>query len=132
MNSETINPGTVDFGKLNARVLSASSLASDDVYDPKGEKLGSVKEIMLDTRAVKSSYVVLSFGGFLSIGEKLFAVAWGALTVDTENKRLVMDTNEERLKEAPGFDADNWPNMADPVWEKTVHAYYGTQIDTTY
>jgi hypothetical protein len=75
---------------------------------------------------------VLSFGGFLSIGEKLFAVPWGALTVDTENKRLVMDTNEERLKEAPGFDADNWPNMADPVWEKTVHAYYGTQIDTTY
>ena len=132
MNSETINPGTVDFGKLNARVLNASSLASNDVYDPKGEKLGSVKEIMLDTRAGKISYVVLSFGGFLSIGEKLFAVPWGALTVDTENKRLVMDTNEERLKEAPGFDADNWPNMADPTWEKTVHAYYGTQIDTTY
>ena len=132
MSSETINPGTVDFGKLNARVLSASSLASDDVYDPKGEKLGSVKEIMLDTRAGKISYVVLSFGGFLSIGEKLFAVPWGALTVDTENKRLVMDTNEDRLKEAPGLDADNWPNMADPTWEKTVHAYYGTQIDTTY
>lgn len=132
MNSETINPGTVDFGKLNARVLSASSLAGDDVYGPKGEKLGCVKEIMLDTRAGKISYVVLSFGGFLSIGEKLFAVPWGALTVDTENKRLVMDTNEERLKEAPGFDTDNWPNMADPTWEKTVHAYYGTQIDTMY
>ena len=132
MNNETINPSAVNFGKLNARVLSASSLASDDVYDPRGEKLGSVKEIMLDTRSGKISYVVLSFGGFLSIGEKLFAVPWGALTVDTENKRLVMDTNEERLKEAPGFDAENWPNMADPVWEKTVHAYYGTQIDTTY
>jgi sporulation protein YlmC with PRC-barrel domain len=132
MNNETINSNAVNFGKLNARVLSASSLAGDDVYDTKGEKLGSVKEIMLDTRAGKISYVVLSFGGFLSVGEKLFAVPWGALTVDTENKRLVMDTNEERLKEAPGFDKDNWPNMADPAWEKTVHAYYGTQVDTTY
>lgn len=132
MNNETINPGVLGVGRLNARVLSASSLASDDVYDPKGEKLGSVKEIMLDIQAGKISYVVLSFGGFLSVGEKLFAVPWSALTVDTENRRLVMDTNEERLNEAPGFDKDNWPNMADPAWEKTVHAYYGTQVDTTY
>lgn len=132
MNNETINPGAVDFGKLNSRVLSASTLASDDVYDLKGEKLGSVKEIMLNIQTGKISYVVLSFGGFLSVGEKLFAVPWSALTVDTENKRFVMDTNEERLKVAPGFDKDNWPNMADPAWEKTVHAYYGTPVNTTY
>lgn len=49
-----------------------------------------------------------------------------------ESRRPPVDTNEERLKEAPGFDKDNWPNMADPTWEKAVHAYYGTQIDTTY
>jgi len=132
MNNETINTDAVSFGKFASRVLSASTLAGDDVYDPKGEKLGSVKEIMLDIEAGKISYVVLSFGGFLSIGEKLFAVPWSALTVDTENKRLVMDTNEERLKEAPGFDTDNWPNMADPAWEKTVHDYYGTQAIRTY
>jgi hypothetical protein len=53
-------------------------------------------------------------------------VPWSALTVDTENKRIVMDTNEERLKNAPGFDTDHWPNMADATWGKSVHAYYGT------
>lgn len=124
--NDKINTDVINAGRLNSRVLSASSLASDDVYNPKGEKLGSIKELMLDIQSGKVCYAVLSFGGFLSLGEKLFAVPWSALTVDTENKRLVMDTDEERLENAPGFDADNWPNMADATWEKTVHGYYGT------
>ena len=126
-NAEVINTGL-----RGSRVLSASALSSDDVYNIKGEKLGSIKEIMLDIESGRVCYVVLSFGGFLSLGEKLFAVPWSALTVDTENRRFVMDTDEERLKNAPGFDTDHWPNMADPAWEKTVHGYYGTQVNTTY
>ncbi|MBS1138672.1 MAG: photosystem reaction center subunit [Proteobacteria bacterium] len=124
--NDTINSSVITAGSRAPRVLSASSLASDDVYNPKGDKLGSIKELMLNIESGKICYAVLSFGGFLSLGEKLFAVPWSALTVDTENKRLVMDTDEERLKNAPGFDADNWPNMADATWEKTVHGYYGT------
>lgn len=124
--NDTINSGVIAAAHRGSRVLSASSLASDDVYNPKGEKLGSIKELMLNIESGKICYAVLSFGGFLSLGEKLFAVPWSALTVDTENKRLVMDTDEARLENAPGFDADNWPNMADATWEKTVHGYYGT------
>jgi sporulation protein YlmC with PRC-barrel domain len=124
--NEPINTAVINAGRLNSRVLSASTLSSDDVYNPKGEKLGSIKELMLDIKSGKVCYAVLSFGGFLSLGEKLFAVPWSALTVDTENKRFVMDTTEERLKNAPGFDTDHWPNMADATWEKSVHAYYGT------
>ncbi|OMG56539.1 photosystem reaction center subunit H [Azonexus hydrophilus] len=126
--NDTINTAVINTGRLGSRVLSASSLASDDVYNPKGEKLGSIKELMLDIDNGKICYAVLSFGGFLSLGEKLFAVPWSALTVDTENKRLVMDTSEERLQNAPGFDTDNWPNMADATWEQSVHAYYRTSI----
>jgi sporulation protein YlmC with PRC-barrel domain len=107
-------------------VLSASTLSADDVYNPNGDKLGSIKELMLDIEDGKVCYAVLSFGGFLSLGEKLFAVPWNALTVDTVNKRFVMDTDEERLKNAPGFDSDNWPNMADATWGKSVHTFYGT------
>lgn len=132
MNNETINAATVNLGRLGTRVLSASTLNGDDVYNLKGEKLGSIKEIMLDIHNGRVCYAVLSFGGFLSLGEKLFAVPWSALTVDTENKRFVMDADEERLKEAPGFDTENWPNMADPSWEKTIHSYYGTESISTY
>jgi sporulation protein YlmC with PRC-barrel domain len=132
MNNEIINTDVDTVGRLSSRVLSASSLSDDDVYNLAGEKLGSIKEIMMDINTGRVCYVVLSFGGFLSMGEKLFAVPWSALKVDTENKRFLMDTNEERLKEAPGFDTDNWPNMADPTWEKKVHSYYGTQSNTTF
>ena len=132
MSNEIISSGVGTFGRLSSRVLSASSLSDDDVYNLAGEKLGSIKEIMMDINTGRVCYVVLSFGGFLSMGEKLFAVPWSALTVDTENKRFLMDTNEERLKEAPGFDTDKWPNMADPTWEKKVHSYYGTQSNTTF
>ena len=122
--NEPIKPTIINAGRIASRVLSASSLASDDVYNPQGDKLGSIKELMLDIESGNICYAVLSFGGFLSLGEKLFAVPWSALTVDTKNKRLIMDTDEERLKKAPGFDADNWPNMADSTWGKSVHAHY--------
>lgn len=132
MSNEIISTGAISVGRLNSRVLSASTLDDDDVYDLKGEKLGSIKEIMLDINSGRVCYVVMSFGGFLSMGEKLFAIPWSALKVDTENKRFLFDTDEKRLKEAPGFDTDNWPNMADPTWEKKVHSYYGTQPMTNF
>ncbi|MFM5837006.1 PRC-barrel domain-containing protein [Aeromonas rivipollensis] len=113
--------------RLGSRVLSASTLSGDDVYDPRGEKLGSIKELMLNIENGKVCYAVLSFGGFLSLGEKLFAVPWSALKVDTENKRFIMDTTEERMKNAPGFDSDHWPNMADTSWEKSIYSYYDTR-----
>lgn len=132
MNDETVNIGALIPAKLNPILLSASSLSSDDVYNRKDEKLGSIKDLMIDLQSGRVCYAVLSFGGFLTMGEKLFAVPWSALTVDTENKRLLLDTNEERLKEAPGFDTDNWPDMADPSWAKSIHSYYGTESTSTY
>lgn len=127
--NESINPDLSTPAQPTSRLLSASSLASDDVYNLEGKKLGSIKELMLDILSGKVCYAVLSFGGFLSIGEKLFAIPWSALTVDTQNERFVLDTDEERLKNAPGFDPDNWPNMADPTWERGIHSYYGTPYD---
>ncbi|KTA84428.1 PRC-barrel domain-containing protein [Aeromonas salmonicida] len=112
---------------LGPRVLSASTLNGDDVYNPSGEKLGSIKELMLDIDNGRVCYAVLSFGGFLSLGEKLFAVPWRALKVDTEKKCFVMDTDEEQMKNAPGFDSNSWPDMADTSWEKSINNYYNTR-----
>lgn len=112
---------------LGPRVLSASTLNGNDVYNPRGEKLGSIKELMLDIDNGRVCYAVLSFGGFLSLGEKLFAVPWRALKVDTEKKCFVMDTDEEQMKNAPGFDSNSWPDMADTSWEKSINNYYNTR-----
>ncbi len=108
-------------------LMGADTLLGNDVYNLKDEDLGDIKEFMLDMRTGRVSYAVLSFGGFLGMGEKLFAVPWSALTLDTVNKRFTLDVEKDRLETAPGFNPDSWPNMADTTWEKTIHDYYGTQ-----
>ncbi|MDP2004251.1 MAG: PRC-barrel domain-containing protein [Rubrivivax sp.] len=108
-------------------LMGAETLIGNDVYNKDAEDLGDIKEIMLDMRSGRISYAVLSFGGFLGLGEKLFAVPWEALTLDTENKRFTLDVPRDRLASAPGFNKDQWPDMADAGWEKGIHAWYGTQ-----
>jgi len=108
-------------------LMGANTLVGNDVYNKKDENLGDIKEIMLNMRTGRVSYAVLSFGGFLGMGEKLFAVPWEALTLDTVNKRFVLDVEKDRLAKAPGFDKDKWPNMADQSWAEAIHAYYGTK-----
>jgi len=107
-------------------LMGADTLLGNDVFNAQDEDLGDIKEIMLDMRTGRVAYAVLSFGGFLGMGEKLFAVPWAALKLDTVNKRFVLDASKERLKDAPGFDKSDWPDMADATWEKGIHDYYGT------
>jgi sporulation protein YlmC with PRC-barrel domain len=108
------------------RLMGADTLIGNDVYSRDDEDLGDIKEIMLDTVSGDVCYAVLSYGGFLGIGEKLFAVPWSALKLDTENKRFILDIDSSKLESAPGFDKDKWPNMADETWANSVHSYYGT------
>ena len=109
------------------QLMGANTLNGNDVYNRQEEHLGDIKEIMLNMQTGRISYAVLSFGGFLSLGEKLFAVPWEALTLDTENKRFVLNVDKVRLEDAPGFDTDKWPDMADSAWAEGIHAYYGTK-----
>jgi sporulation protein YlmC with PRC-barrel domain len=106
--------------------MGADTLVGNNVYNLKEEELGEIKEIMLDTRSGRVVYAVLSFGGFLGMGEKLFAVPWNALTLDPINKRFILNVEKDRLKTAPGFNKENWPNMADQTWNNEIHSYYGT------
>lgn len=58
------------------------------------------------------------------VGDKLFAVPWNALSLDTSKRCFVLNVDKERLDKAPGFDKGKWPDLADPAWEKEIHAYY--------
>ena len=108
-------------------LMGANILLGNDVYNLQDEDLGDIKEIMLDIRSGRVSYAVLSFGGFLGLGDKLFAVPWQALQLDTKNKRFILAVDKERLKSAPGFDKEEWPDMGNPAWSQGIHAWYGTQ-----
>lgn len=107
------------------RVLAAGTLAGDPVRNPAGEDLGAIEEIMLDIPGGRIAYAVLSFGGFLGIGSKLFAVPWNALEIDESEHRFILNVDRKTLENAPSFDKDNWPDMADPAFGETIHRHYG-------
>lgn len=113
------------------RLMGVSSLLNEEVYNDKDEKLGHIKEIMLKMSNGTVAYAVLSFGGIFGMGGKLFVVPWEVLKLDTEYKRFVLNVDIERLRDAPGFDRDEWPDLTDPESMDKVHSFYGIQVEQT-
>ena len=105
-------------------LMAAGTLEGDDVVNLEGEKLGTIQDIMLDVPKGKIAYAVLSRGGVLGMGDKLFAIPWSALTLDTNRKCFILNVDSERFRDAEGFDKDNWPKMADLTWASEIHAHY--------
>src|SRR6266496_1210803 len=95
------------------RTLGATTLIHDKVVNLAGEDVGRIEELMIDVTTGRVAYAVLSFGGFLGIGNKLFALPWSALTVDEVKKRFVVNVTRESLDRMPGFDKEHWPDLGD-------------------
>ena len=109
------------------KVLAADTVTGNKVVNPQQEDLGKIEHLMIDLETGRIAYAVLSFGGFLGMGDKLFAIPWSALALDTVEKRFILNVDKELLKRAPGFDKDHWPNMADQTWGAKVFTYYGAK-----
>ncbi|HEX7021791.1 MAG TPA: PRC-barrel domain-containing protein [Trueperaceae bacterium] len=107
------------------RNLSATTLIGDPVMNPDGEKLGTLKDIMLDFEAGRIAYGVLDFGGFMNMGDKLFAIPAEAFDIDYENHSLILNVDKDTLKNAEGFDKNNWPDTANREWGNRIHEHYG-------
>jgi sporulation protein YlmC with PRC-barrel domain len=107
-------------------LMGADTLLGEKVVNAYDVELGDIKEIMLDMQTGQVAYAVLAFGGFMGMGEKLFAVPWQALHLDTAKKRFLLNVDKDRLKTAPGFNKDAWPDMADIQWAAEIHSFYGT------
>lgn len=114
----------------NPVVLSADTISGDAVVNAQGDDLGKIEDLMIEVSAGKVSYAVLSFGGFLGMGNKLFAVPWGALKLDAENHRFILNVPKDKLENAPGFDKDNWPNFADPQFGQSIYGHYGMRYES--
>lgn len=96
------------------------------IHNPRGEKLGELGDIVFDTATGEIIYGVLKVGGVLGMGEKLFAVPWRSLHVQgtRDDWHLLLNASVERLKSAPGFDRENWPDDADQGFVERTHTTY--------
>jgi sporulation protein YlmC with PRC-barrel domain len=103
------------------RTLGASTLIHDKVVNLGGEDIGRIEELMVDVTTGRVAYAVLSFGGFLGIGNKLFALPWSALTVDETKRRFVVNVTRDALDKIPGFDKGHWPDLNDLEYATGVY-----------
>jgi len=125
---KTADDGTVEVSKG----FRASHLIGMSVKNDKGEEIGTVKDLVLNVENGKVAYAALSFGGFLGFGDKLFAVPWQELRFkfDENETHLVADLSPEKLKNAPGFNKDNWPDVTKEGWSALVDQYYARPFHT--
>lgn len=116
---------TVETRETN-RLIAADRVEGTSVYNRKGEKLGSIENIMIDKYTGRVAYAVMSFGGFLGlVGDHHHPLPWNVLTYSPDMGGYLVDLDKERLEKAPrysGADAETWQ---DPEWNRTVHQYYG-------
>ncbi len=106
-------------------VVVKKSILGAKVINIEQEDLGKIEDLVIDARNSRVAYAILSFGGVLGLGDKHFAIPWEALTFDLSQKVAVLDIDKDRLKNAPGFDKDDWPDLANQTWGAEVYEYYG-------
>src|SRR3982751_6105444 len=95
------------------RLIASNKVEGTAVYNRQGEKLGSVYNFMVDKRSGKVEYAVMSFGGFLGMGDSYHPLPWNVLTYDTRQGGYVVDLDRGRLEGAPSYTSSSLPNWSD-------------------
>jgi sporulation protein YlmC with PRC-barrel domain len=101
-----------------------NKLRGAEVRNPRGEKLGTVEDFVMNMDTGTINYVALGTGGALGLGEKLFAIPYNEIkmTFDGNNIFFVVDVTKDKLKNSKGFDKDNWPENAPAGFAEPVNA----------
>ncbi len=116
---------TTDPAASGHRLIAASRVDGTTVYNRAGEKLGHVSDIMIDKVSGNAEYAVMSFGGFLGIGDKYHPLPWKMLIYDENLGGYVVDIDKASLEGAPAYEAtDNWA-WGDAAWGRRIDDYYG-------
>jgi len=105
----------------------ASKIIGKNVENAQGENLGEVKDLIVDIGNQRVHYAVLSFGGALGVGDKMFAYPISTFKTQADGDKLVLNVDKEKLKNAPGFDKDKWPDWTDNRYRGEVDRYFKTE-----
>ena len=108
-------------------VVKVSEVINTDVFDKQKQKIGKIQELILDKYTGAVRYAVLSFGGFLGMGDKLFALPWSTFHYETSAEGFVLNVDKDKIENAQGFDKDNWPDWSNEEWQSSIFEYYGVK-----
>lgn len=112
------------------QTVTADKITHTRVINPSHESLGHIEDVMIHLDSGNIAYFVLSFGGLLGtrVGDKRFAIPFNAFTVSNDNDEVVfiLNVDKDYLRNAPGFDKDDYPDFADPAFESQHQQYYAT------
>jgi hypothetical protein len=107
-------------------LLSAGTIRGTPVYNTDGEALGSVNDLMVDSETGRIAYALMSFGGFLGIGERYHPLPWAVLKYDRARRGYVVPLNKATLVDAPTYGRDDAPRWGERAYEERIHDYYKT------
>ena len=105
-------------------VISSDRVNGTNVYNPAGEKLGSIDSLMIDKLSGKVRYAVMEFGGFLGIGSDRYPLPWDTMNYDTGMDGYVVTLAKEQLENAPRYGQDTAPEYSEE-YGRRVYDYYG-------
>jgi hypothetical protein len=108
-----------------ADLIGSDKVEGTTVYDAQGEKMGSIARVMIDKRSGQVSYAVLSFGGFLGLGNEYYPIPWASLKYDTSLGGYRLDITEEQIRSAPKYQGESW-DWEDHERRRKVADYYRT------
>lgn len=106
------------------RLISSEKVEGTAVYDRRGERLGTINHVMVDKYTGQVAYAVMSFGGFLGIGEQYHPLPWKVLTYDTRLGGYVVDLDRSRLERAPSYTPRDTPNWSDRSYTGRIDEYW--------
>jgi hypothetical protein len=113
----------VDVDETN-RLISSDKVDGTDVYSRNGDHLGTVHDVMIDKRTGQVEYAIMSFGGFLGIGESYHPLPWRTLTYDTTMGGYVVDVDRTRLDLAPRYTSSSLPDWSDRGYRSRIDEYW--------
>jgi sporulation protein YlmC with PRC-barrel domain len=109
----------------SGHLIAANKVQGTTVYNTAMEKLGHVEDVMIDKASGRIAYAVLSFGGFLGIGDHYYPLPWEKLTYNTEVGGYIVDVDRDTLEGAPSFTDEATASWNDEAWGRGVYSHYG-------
>ena len=106
-------------------MIASDKVEGTSVYNLRDEKLGSIETLMIDKNSGQVRYAVMSFGGFLGIGEHCHPIPWQALTYDARRDGYVVDLDKDRLEKAPHYPGKETARWDDSHWPHTADDFFG-------